>query len=78
MHCFEKCSWCDAQCTLINIHDSHCCAKHINNKTMEECRQIIARAWCTPENAHKTMDIDLANAFASILYKELNDIKHKN
>lgn len=31
-----------------------------------EARMLVAQAWCTPENAHKVMDPDLAFAVADI------------
>jgi hypothetical protein len=28
----------------------------------EQVRQAVARGWCDPRNAHKVMDVDLAEA----------------
>ena len=32
--------------------------------------EIVAQVWCEPKNAHKTMDVDLANSFIRILLIE--------
>ena len=29
-----------------------------------EIRGAVARGWCTPENAHKDLDVELANAIS--------------
>ncbi len=35
----------------------------------EQVMQAVARGWCHPENAHKVMDVDLANAIAAEVVK---------
>ena len=42
--------------------------------TNEECRQLAAQAWCTKETEHLTMDPDLAEAFALIMFNTINDV----
>ena len=41
--------------------------------TIDECRGLAAQAWCTKENENTVMDTDLAEAFAHILQKQIND-----
>jgi hypothetical protein len=31
----------------------------------EQVRQAVARGWCDPRNAHKEMDVDLADAISA-------------
>jgi hypothetical protein len=37
----------------------------------EESRGLAAQAWCTPETRNKVMDVELAEAFATILDKQI-------
>jgi hypothetical protein len=52
---------CDPSAATITCH----------SKTLEQCREIAAEAWCMPKTASKIMDMDLAEAFAEILHKRL-------
>lgn len=38
---------------------------------IEEARGWAAQAWCTKENENKVMDVELAEAFASILVSQM-------
>lgn len=40
--------------------------------TIEECRGLAAQAWCTGGTMYTPMDVVLAEAFAQILFRELN------
>jgi hypothetical protein len=39
---------------------------------MEELRGCVARGWCSPKNARKVMDSDLAEAIAREVWDMLN------
>lgn len=41
-------------------------------KTMQEVRGAVARGWCSPENTHKVMDADLADAISREVWDMLN------
>lgn len=40
---------------------------------MRLARELAAQAWCAPKTENTEMDVDLAEAFAGILVKEMYD-----
>lgn len=38
----------------------------------EQVRQAVARGWCDPRNAHKEMDVDLADAIAEEIVRSFS------
>jgi hypothetical protein len=38
----------------------------------EQVRQAVARGWCDPRNAHKEMDVDLADAISEEVVKSFS------
>ena len=39
--------------------------------TKDRLSEIVAQAWCTPENAHKEMDVDLAMAIVDLIWDKV-------
>lgn len=49
------------------------CAMDLTGKiTGEDVHGAIARGWCHPENGHKELDYNLANAIAIEIFALLN------
>ncbi len=46
--------------------------------TKSEARQLAAQAWCTPATSHMVLHENLADAFADILMKQVNDTSLSN